>query len=316
MSLIYWATILAACSIGETCADLVSHELGLGYVRASALFVAAFIVLVAVERKARIRNEARYWVAIAIMSTTGTALADLFTRTLELGYAGTSLLLGVLFCGVLIGWNRVKHIAVVRRADAADPLLPHVHVHLEHTELPDTDAGYWAAIMVASTLGTSLGDFVSNVMDVGFGGGTLLLGSVLAAVLVAEHLAASSNVARYWAALVTTSTIGATSGDYLTKANGLGFPFSGVIAVQVVVFVALILLGSLAAARSEAAVGERERHHGVIELGHVRADVAGFRQTIASQGWCEGGLSGGRRKLCSRANPAAEITAVQLSIVK
>ena len=44
-SLLYWATILAACSIGETVADLVSHDLGLGYVRASAIFVGAFAVL-------------------------------------------------------------------------------------------------------------------------------------------------------------------------------------------------------------------------------------------------------------------------------
>lgn len=240
---VYWATVLAACSIGETCADLVSHELGFGYVYASTIFIATFAVLAAIERKVRIRSESRYWVAIALMSTTGTALADLFTRTLKLGYAGTSLVLSALFCGVLIGWSRIKGRRLVRRADVLDPPLPHVAVHLEHTDLPDTDAGYWVAIMIASTLGTSLGDFVSNVLNVGFGGGTVLLGSLLGAVLLAEHLATSSNVARYWAALVMTSTIGATSGDYLTKDDGLGLPFAWVIAVQVAVFVALILQG-------------------------------------------------------------------------
>lgn len=241
VSLIYWATILAACSIGETCADLVSHELGFGYVRASAMFIAAFLVLAAVERWIRIPDAARYWVAIALMSTTGTALADLFTRTLSLGYTGTSLFLGVLFCGALVGWDRLRNAPGVHRVDAEERL--QVPVLLEHTELPDTDAGYWAAIMIASTLGTSLGDFVSNVLDVGFGVGTLLLGAVLAVLLLAEHVASSSSVARYWAALVTTSTIGATSGDYLTKEDGLGFPFSWVIAGQIAVFVVLILLG-------------------------------------------------------------------------
>jgi uncharacterized membrane-anchored protein len=241
--LVYWATLLAACSIGETCADLVSHELGFGYVRASAFFVGTFLVLAALERRARVQSEARYWVAIALMSTTGTALADLFTRTLQLGYVGTSALLLALFCAVLVGWKPIKSLAGARPSGTDDALLPHVHVRLEHTDLPDTDAGYWVAIMVASTLGTSLGDFVSNDLEVGFGWGTLLLGAILASVLLAEHLATTSNVARYWAALVTTSTIGATSGDYLTKDDGLGLPFSWVIAGQVAAFTALILLG-------------------------------------------------------------------------
>ena len=249
-SLLYWATILAACSIGETVADLVSHDLGLGYVRASAIFVGAFAVLAMVERRFGVPAAARYWSAIMLMSTTGTALADLFTRTLGLGYAGTSLVLGALFLLVVAGWPRLRRIGAVRRADAADPLLPHARVHLEHTDLPDTDAGYWAAIMVASTLGTSLGDLVSNALDLGFAGGTLLLGSVLATVLAAEHLATRSSTVRYWAALITASTIGATSGDYLTKDDGLGFPSPAVIAVQVVVLVVLLGFGLAHAQRT------------------------------------------------------------------
>lgn len=241
-TLLYWATILAACSIGETVADLVSHDLGLGYVRASAIFIGSFALLATVERRMRLSAAARYWSALAIMSTTGTALADLFTRTLGLGYAGASLVLGMLFLVVVAGWPLLQRTRTVRRADAADRFLPHAHVHLEHTQLADTDAGYWAAVMVASTLGTSLGDFVSNAPDLGFAGGTLLLGSLLAAVLAAEHVAVRASTARYWIALITASTIGATSGDYLTKDDGLGLPSSGVIAAQLVVLVALLLV--------------------------------------------------------------------------
>jgi hypothetical protein len=153
--LLYWATILAACSIGETVADLVSHDLGLGYVRASSLFVGGFVLLALAQRRTAVPTAARYWIAIVLMSTTGTALADLFTRTLGLGYAGTSLALTALFLLVIAGWPRLRRLRAVRRADAADPVLPHAHVRLEHTELPETDAGYWAAIMVASTLGTA-----------------------------------------------------------------------------------------------------------------------------------------------------------------
>ena len=239
VNLLYWTTVLAACSIGETFGDLVSHELGLGYVKASALFLCAFGLLFAIERKARVRSEARYWAAIVTMSTTGTALADLFTRTLHFGYAWTSLFLTGLFAGVLL----VARLA--RRTDAA----PGPAVAPAQANLPAADAGYWAAIMVASTLGTSLGDFVSNVLKVGFGGGTLLLGTLLAGILLAEQLARNTSAVRYWAALLITSTIGATSGDYLTKEDGLHLPFALVIVAQVALFVGLILV---AAARRRA----------------------------------------------------------------
>lgn len=255
----YWVTILAACSIGETVADLVSHELGLGYVRASAGFLTLFAVLAALERRLRVRPATRYWTAIVLMSTTGTTLADLFTRTLGLGYTGTSLALGALFVAVL-----TVHARRATPTGAHPSLLPHAHVRLEHTDLPDTDGAYWAAIMVASTLGTSLGDFVSDVLDAGFGTGTALLGSVLAVLLVAEHRAVRGSRARYWASLVTASTIGATSGDWLTKDDGLGLSFPVVIVAQVATFVVLAVLGSRAG-------------HG--EVG--AADVSGGRPTAA-----------------------------------
>ena len=130
--LLYWATFLAACSIGETCADLVSHEFGLGYVRASALFVAAFLALVAFERHMRVPEAARYWIAIALMSTAGTALADLFTRTLGFGYAGTSVLLLTLFCGVLLARSPFRPAASSGSHDPGDPLSTHVPLQLEH----------------------------------------------------------------------------------------------------------------------------------------------------------------------------------------
>lgn len=232
----YWATLLAACSIGETCADLVSHEFGWGYVRASALFVAAFLLLVALERRVRVPESARYWIAVALMSTTGTALADLFTRTLRLGYAGTSTLLLAAFAGVLFAWGRIRRGDGAGAANVGDPAATRVPLRLEHGVLPPTDAGYWAAIMVASTLGTSLGDFVSDGLGVGFGAGTLLLGTILAVILVAGRFVNGGSTALYWAALVTTSTIGATSGDWLTKEDGLGLAFPVVIACQVAVF--------------------------------------------------------------------------------
>src|SRR6185369_8697735 len=84
----YWATILIACTMGETAGDFVSHGLKLGYGLGSVALAALFVVVMVLELRAKVPNEARYWTAIVITSTTGTTLADFVTRSLKLGYGG------------------------------------------------------------------------------------------------------------------------------------------------------------------------------------------------------------------------------------
>ncbi len=224
----YWLTVLSACSIGETLGDLVSHEWGFGYVWASLLFLALFAGLLWVERQFEASRKTRYWLTIAVMSTLGTTLADLFTRTLHLGYTWTSIVLIILFMGILILKQKQPTHTFQKNGLASD--------------LPETDRYYWAAIMVASTLGTSLGDFVSNVLHLGFARGSLWLGGLLTAMLVIEELAVAPSPARYWSALILASTIGATTGDFLTKAEGLGFGFMSVIPIQVAILALLVYI--------------------------------------------------------------------------
>jgi uncharacterized membrane-anchored protein len=49
---------------------------------------------------------------------------------------------------------------------------------MRESNLPAVDGRYWAAIVVASVLGTSFGDFVSNTLMLGFGGAALTVGKM------------------------------------------------------------------------------------------------------------------------------------------
>ena len=94
---IYWATILSACTMGETAGDFVSFGLKFGYGWAACTLLVLLVAALIAEAKAKAPSEARYWTTIVIMSTTGTAMADFFTRTLKLGYGRGSALLITLF---------------------------------------------------------------------------------------------------------------------------------------------------------------------------------------------------------------------------
>jgi uncharacterized membrane-anchored protein len=254
----YWATILVACTMGETAGDFVSHGLNLGYGMGSVALVSLFAFVMILELRAKVPNEARYWTAIVITSTTGTTLADFVTRSMKLGYGwGTAFLVGILGVMFLV-WKRrapappggavataLPHVEIATPAPGS--VLPHVAIEGAKKRGPSTDARYWAAILVVSTLGTTLGDFVSDGLSVGTGRGTLLLGGLLAVVLILELRAKVANEPRYWTAIVLTSTIGATSGDYLTKDDGLNLGFGVGSAIMMAAFVVVVLVGRLRA---------------------------------------------------------------------
>ncbi|MBE0632303.1 MAG: hypothetical protein IH603_22335, partial [Burkholderia vietnamiensis] len=111
---------------------------------------------------------------------------------------------------------------------------------------------YWVAILFSNTLGTALGDFLADSSGLGFGGGVLLIGSLLAAIVLARYLTRVSGVLLFWAAFVLTRPFGATLGDWLTKPaakGGLALGTVGSSAVLLGVLVAMVIYASIAQAR-------------------------------------------------------------------
>ena len=227
--------------MGETAGDFVSFGLRFGYGWASCTLIVLLVIALVAETRAKAPNAARYWTTIVIMSTTGTAMADFLTRTLKLGYGRGSALLIALFGVIYFSERRFKAAFSRKAASADNSVLP--HINMQTRSLPATDAFYWAAILIASTFGTTMGDFVSDVLNLGFGGASLLLGSLLAIVLTVEFRAKTVNKPRYWAALVITSTIGATTGDFLTKPDALNLGYGWGSSILIAVFVVIFFAG-------------------------------------------------------------------------
>jgi uncharacterized membrane-anchored protein len=82
----YWAAILVASMCGANTGDFLSHNLHLGHTRGLLPLAALFFLILWAERRARIATEAYYWLAIIVLRTAATNLADLCTHDLNLGY--------------------------------------------------------------------------------------------------------------------------------------------------------------------------------------------------------------------------------------
>src|SRR5262249_49886120 len=82
----YWTAILAASMCGANTGDFVSRILGLGHTRGLLPLALIFLVIVWAERRSKAATEAYYWLAIIVLRTGATNLADLGTHDLKLGY--------------------------------------------------------------------------------------------------------------------------------------------------------------------------------------------------------------------------------------
>ena len=107
---------------------------------------------------------------------------------------------------------------------------------------------YWSAILFSNTLGTALGDFLADNSGLGFAGGALLIGALLALTAVAVFATRISHTLLFWIAFVLTRPFGATMGDVLTKPaakGGLNFGTIGSSAILGAILVMLILYTTL-----------------------------------------------------------------------
>src|SRR6266478_1988388 len=89
----FWIIKIAATTLGETGGDTVSMTMNLGYLTASAIFLAALAALVILQISTRRFHPFLYWATIVASTTAGTTLADFADRSLGIGYTGGSTLL-------------------------------------------------------------------------------------------------------------------------------------------------------------------------------------------------------------------------------
>ena len=205
VTLLFWIIKIAATTLGETGGDAVSMSLKLGYLVATGIFAAVFLVAVGAQIRARRFHAVLYWVTIIATTTVGTTLADFADRSLGIGYAGgTALLLGLLLASLVI-WHRTLGTIAV-----------------DSVRSPKAELFYWVTIMFSQTLGTALGDWTADSAGLGYLGGAALFGVLLAAVAAAYFWTKVSRTLLFWAAFILTRPLGAVVGDFLDKPLGQG----------------------------------------------------------------------------------------------
>lgn len=147
-----------------------------------------------------------FWIIKILATTLGETGGDTVSMTMDLGYlVGTAIFLSILV--LLMLWQI--------RADRFHPFL------------------YWATIIASTTAGTTMADFATRSIGIGYtGGSALLLACVLASLggwywslgsISVDSVRTAKAELFYWITITFSQTLGTALGDWAADTGGLGF---------------------------------------------------------------------------------------------
>jgi len=203
----YWFGIIFASIFGTNLGDFYAHESGLGIGLGLLLLAILFAATYWIETKDKAARETYYWLAIIIIRTGATNIAD--TLAYRVRIPGLLLTLGLAGAIAFFAWIGSLHRAGPGRATLAT-----------------TDMSYWAAMLAAGVFGTVAGDICSH--HVGQGPASLGLGAMFAALLYVTKSRVTTGIAPYWCAVALARTAGTCMGDWCAENRMLhiGLPLS------------------------------------------------------------------------------------------
>lgn len=203
--LLYWVIKIASTTLGETGADMFSMTYNLGYGTTILIFMGLFIMLLGIKLAIKRYEPITYWLTFTATAIAGTAISDFIDRTLGLGYATGSALLVTLLLLILLAWYAKEK-----------------SINVEYVTNTPVEVFYWLAFLIANTLGTAAGDFVSDTLGLGFADSALLITGMLVVIALLHFYTKVSGTLLFWLAFVLTRPFGATFGDLLTKTHEKG----------------------------------------------------------------------------------------------
>jgi uncharacterized membrane-anchored protein len=106
--------------------------------------------------------------------------------------------------------------------------------HLQN-KVPQSTPGFWATTLLATTLGATAADSLSEDLELGLGATTAIMGLSLVGTLLWQLSTGRLHPGSYWLSVVLCSATGALLADSLGEELGLGLPVAAALTVVALV---------------------------------------------------------------------------------
>src|SRR3954470_16336220 len=214
VTLFFWVIKIMCTTVGETAADYLNENLGLGLTKTTYVAGALLIVLLVVQFRLRRYAPPAYWSVVVVISVFGTLITDNMTDHYNVPLTTSTIGFSIVLAAVFAVWYAFERTLSI------------------HTIVTTRrEAFYWLAILFTFALGTAAGDLSAEKFDLGYAVSIGIFGALIAAVAIAHYAFGASAVLTFWLAYILTRPLGASIGDFLSqhskKYGGLGLGTTG-----------------------------------------------------------------------------------------
>lgn len=241
----FWLIKLMAVTVGETAADFLNVNLGLGLsttsIIMSGVLIAALILQFAQKRYVPLT----YWLAVVLISVVGTLISDNLADNLGVSLETTSILFAVALLATFAVWYAFEQ---------------SLSIHTIFTTR--REVFYWLAILFTFALGTSAGDLLAEGLGFGYLQAGLIYGAVIALIAASYYFLKMDGILAFWLAYIVTRPMGASFGDLMAQAKpdgGLGFGTTVTSVIFLGCIVLVITYMTITREGDEVAIVERSR---------------------------------------------------------
>lgn len=224
-TLAFWIIKIMCTTVGETGADYLAFDAGLGQGLTGALMASLLAAALTGQLRTKRYTPWIYWLTVVLVSVVGTQITDGLTDGLGVSLYASTPAFALMLAAVFVLWYRAErtlsiHDIVTRRRELF----------------------YWAAILCTFALGTAAGDLATEALHLGFARGALAFGALIALTWAAWRVGGNA-VLTFWIAYILTRPFGAAMGDLLTQSRadgGLGTGTLWTSALSLSVILALV----------------------------------------------------------------------------
>lgn len=209
----FWLIKLMAVTVGETAADFLDMNLGLGLPMTSLIMTGFLLAAMALQFAQKKYVPWIYWLAVVLISVVGTLITDNLVDNLGVSLETSTMVFAAALMATFAIWYAIEMT---------------LSIHTIYTTR--REAFYWLAILLTFALGTAAGDLAAEGLGLGYLTAGLIYGAIIGVVAFAYYVLKIDGILAFWLAYILTRPMGASFGDLLSQpvADG-GFGFGTVV---------------------------------------------------------------------------------------
>ena len=221
----FWIIKLLAVTMGETAADYLAVNMGLGLTATSLLMTGVLIVALVLQFAQKRYVPRAYWLAVVLISVVGTLVTDNLVDTFGVKLTTSTALFAVALAVTFAIWFSSERT---------------LSIHAIFTT--KREAFYWLAILFTFALGTAAGDLVSEQFGLGYLATGVLFGLIIASLSFGYAFLGLDPILGFWLAYILTRPLGASIGDFLSQPGEYGGVGLGTIVTSALFLGTIILV--------------------------------------------------------------------------